>query len=57
MAKEAKTKTLAVDFEYDGLSMQVTDVVKDYEFEDAVKALANQVNLLQSNADIDVGMD
>ncbi len=57
MAKEAKTKTLAVDFEYDGLSMQVTDVVKDYEFEDAVKALANQVKLLQSNADIDVGMD
>ena len=57
MAKEAKTKTLAVDFEYDGLSMTLTDVVKDYELEEAVKALATQVKLLTETEEIAVGMD
>jgi len=57
MAKEAKTKTLAVDFEYDGLSMTLTDVVKDYELEEAVKALATQVKLLTEIEEIAVGMD
>ena len=57
MAKEAKTKTLAVDFNYDGLSMTLTDVVKDYELEEAVKALANQVKLLTEIEEIAVGMD
>ena len=57
MAKEAKTKTLAVDFEYDGLSMTLTDVVKDYELEDATKALANKVKLIQRNVELAVGME
>ena len=57
MAKEAKTKTLSVDFEYDGLSMTLTDVVKDNELEEAVKALATQVKLLTEIEEIAVGMD
>ena len=45
MAKEAKTKTVTANFNYDGIEMTIAAVVYDYEIEEGIKDLAtpNQV--------------
>lgn len=57
MAKEAKTTTVTANFEYDGIKMTLTKVVYDYEIEDGVKDISNQVKLLAKGGSINVGMD
>ena len=57
MAKEAKTTTITADFEYDGIKMTMTKVVYDYEIEEGVKEIANQVKLLAKGGEISIGMD
>jgi hypothetical protein len=57
MAKEAKTKIVTANFEYDGISMTIQAVVYDYEIEEGVKELATQVKLLQKGGQLSVGME
>ena len=57
MAKEAKTKNVSAEFEYDGIQMTITSVVYDYEIEEGVKDLANQVKLLSKGGKLSVGME
>jgi len=57
MAKEAKTKIVTANFEYDGISMTIQAVVYDYEIEEGVKELATQVKLLQKGGQLSIGME
>ena len=57
MAKEAKTKIVTANFEYDGIGMTIQAVVYDYEIEEGVKELATQVKLLQKGGQLSVGME
>tara|TARA_B100000927_G_scaffold276003_1_gene256440 strand:- start:462 stop:644 length:183 start_codon:yes stop_codon:yes gene_type:complete len=57
MAKEAKTKNVSAQFEYDGIKMTITSVIYDYEIEEGVKDLANQVKLLSKGGKLSVGME
>lgn len=57
MAKEAKTKIVTANFEYDGISMTIQAVVYDYEIEEGVKDLATQVKLLQKGGQLSIGME
>ena len=57
MAKEAKTKNVSAQFEYDGIQMTITSVIYDYEIEEGVKDLANQVKLLSKGGKLSVGME
>tara|TARA_Y100000310_G_scaffold156845_1_gene156262 strand:+ start:1668 stop:1838 length:171 start_codon:yes stop_codon:yes gene_type:complete len=54
MAKESKESTLTAGFEYDGVAMTVTQVVPNYDIEDATKALVNLVKLLSQGSTISV---
>jgi hypothetical protein len=54
MAKESKESTLTGSFEYDGVAMTVTQVVPNYDIEDATKALVNLVKLLAQGSTINV---
>ncbi len=57
MAKEAKTKIVTANFEYDGINMTIQAVVYDYEIEEGVKELATQVKLLQKGGQLSIGME
>ena len=57
IAKEAKTNNVSVQFEYDGIQMTITSVIYDYEIEEGVKDLANQVKLLSKGGKLSVGME
>ena len=57
MAKEAKTKTVTAQFEYDGITMTITSVIYDYEIEAGVKDLATQVKLLGKGSTMSTGME
>ena len=57
MAKEAKTKIVTANFEYDGINMTNQAVVYDYEIEEGVKELATQVKLLQKGGQLSIGME
>ena len=57
MAKEAKTKTVTANFDYDGIPMTIAAVVYDYEIEEGIKDLATQIKLLAKGSKMSNGMD